>query len=331
MEFLLPIAAFLCGLLAGLVLGLRRRASAPPALSPSPAKPAVPEPPRPAPARVPAAGPSWSLLEPQALRAGELAQSASALAEAARENHESFGKCSQVAHELAAQVGKLHEYAVSASKEADSASVSAKEGISQVDRELAHVRDVKGALGRSSKLIGELREMSGSIGGFLTQISGIARKTNLLALNAGIEAARAGEAGKGFAVVANEIRVLAESSAKTVEDMTRILSGIQEHTDQVVAIIRANRELEESVELTESAGEIFGRIVEELEKNSGSLAMVGDSVSEQGRELVAFSGAIKHSMDQVRLLAESGERAALLSRSLEEQLSQLSQLGKRQP
>ncbi len=67
-----------------------------------------------------------------------------------------------------------------------------------------------------------------NIGNLTGDILSIAAKTNLLALNASIEAARAGEAGKGFAVVADEIRVLADGSKETANNIQQISKGVVE-------------------------------------------------------------------------------------------------------
>jgi methyl-accepting chemotaxis protein len=85
--------------------------------------------------------------------------------------------------------------------------------------------------------VGKLGESSAEIGEVIKSITSIAEQTNLLALNATIEAARAGEAGKGFAVVANEVKDLAQETAKATEDISRRVEQIQVDTEAAVAAI----------------------------------------------------------------------------------------------
>ncbi|TYP86547.1 methyl-accepting chemotaxis protein [Blastococcus xanthinilyticus] len=89
----------------------------------------------------------------------------------------------------------------------------------------------------TSVTIGRLGESSAEIGNVVKVITSIAEQTNLLALNATIEAARAGEAGKGFAVVANEVKELAQETAKATEDIARRVEAIQTDTGSAVQAI----------------------------------------------------------------------------------------------
>ncbi len=90
---------------------------------------------------------------------------------------------------------------------------------------------------RTNDTVSKLGESSVGIGNVVKVITSIAEQTNLLALNATIEAARAGEAGKGFAVVANEVKELAQETAKATEDISRRIEAIQTDTSGAVEAI----------------------------------------------------------------------------------------------
>ncbi|MBW3085533.1 hypothetical protein KEM60_01733 [Austwickia sp. TVS 96-490-7B] len=90
---------------------------------------------------------------------------------------------------------------------------------------------------RATGTVATLGDSSTQIGEVIKTITSIAEQTNLLALNATIEAARAGEAGKGFAVVANEVKDLAQETAKATEDISRKVEQIQLDTEAAVAAI----------------------------------------------------------------------------------------------
>ena len=83
------------------------------------------------------------------------------------------------------------------------------------------------ALGGSLRRVAEMTEL----------ISGVADQTRLLALNAGIEAARAGQAGRGFTVVAGQVKELAQTTARSTEQITRTIDALQRHAVEVAGTI----------------------------------------------------------------------------------------------
>ncbi len=139
-------------------------------------------------------------------------------------------------------------------------------------------------------VINRLGEGSQQIGNIIQVINTIAEQTNLLALNATIEAARAGEAGKGFAVVANEVKELAGQTAKATEEITRMITSIQDDTASAVKAV------EEITEIVAQVNDLANTIASAAEEQTATVSEIDQNIS---------AGA-----DQVRNVEEEAKEMA---------------------
>lgn len=152
---------------------------------------------------------------------------------------------------------------------ADSAQDTAKtaqNGGAVVARSVTEVQAIAQSVSSSAATLGSLGEKSQQIGEIVGVINDIADQTNLLALNAAIEAARAGEQGRGFAVVADEVRKLAEKTAKATSEISVMIKGIQEEVDgSIAAMQQATKQVDVGVSYSSQAGESLKSIIQGVE------------------------------------------------------------------
>ncbi|KAA0546605.1 methyl-accepting chemotaxis protein [Bacillus sp. BGMRC 2118] len=123
--------------------------------------------------------------------------------------------------------------------------------------------------------IHQVKEYSFSITNLVGMVKSIAEQTKLLALNASIEAARAGEAGKGFAVVANEVRNLANQSAKTTEEITKAIGNLENLTsDATEEFDQMHERIKSNLTMANDSKVTFDGLMKEIATVSGNLKSI---------------------------------------------------------
>lgn len=167
-------------------------------------------------------------------------------------------------------------------------------------------------------MIGSLEDKVKAISSVIDAITSISSQTNLLALNASIEAARAGEHGKGFAVVANEVRQLAEQSARSAEQVRSTIHELQNGTQHVI----------EQMNNTRNTFERQSTVVQDTEGIFESISsFIGDMQSRIHQVTTALQEMDTHKNDvskQIQILLATTEESAAaceeVSASSDEQL-----------
>jgi len=187
--------------------------------------------------------------------------------------------------------------------------------IHEIGRQVGHSAEIaRSAVDEASRTENEVTELAvtvAKIGDVVVLINDIAAQTNLLALNATIEAARAGEAGKGFAVVANEVKHLANQTAKATDEISGQINAVQGKTEKVVVAIKAI--LKTIIEVGEIAGSIASAVqqqtsaTQEIARNVEQAAAGTSDVS--GHVVGVQQAADQTNRDAATLLAASTELA----------------------
>jgi methyl-accepting chemotaxis protein len=158
-----------------------------------------------------------------------------------------------------------------------------------------------------------IAKSSSEISNIIGVIDDIAFQTNLLALNAGVEAARAGEAGKGFAVVAQEVRELAQRSAKAAKEIKSLIST-------------SGQQVHSGVDLVTKTGQSLQQIVVDVEEIDGNVKAIVEAAREQATGLNEINTAV-NSIDQgTQQNAAMVEQSTAASHSLAKEVASLNEL-----
>ena len=210
-----------------------------------------------------------------------------------------------IMEEMSTAVIQIANVTQSANHQSFLAQQEAGEGNAAVETAIKQMNAIYQKMKELAESVQRLGQRSEQIVHANAMIAGIARQTNMLALNASIEAARAGAAGKGFAVVADEVRKLSMQTGAAAEEVAHLVSSIQDETREVVSSTEAgSREVQTGLEVVGVARDTFKRIRDAMDE-------VARQIEEVAGSSAAISEKTRAAVDVIRAIDEvAGQTAA---------------------
>jgi methyl-accepting chemotaxis protein len=270
---------------------------------------------------------------------GQITQTVSEMARGADVQAASTMTMADSTTEMSGAASRMAQDANRAAAAVTTARTIAAQGEESLRSVVGEMSDMRRVLDQSAERMRTLSEFSHQIGAAVGLIEGIARQTNLLALNATIEAARAGEHGRGFAVVADEVRQLANSAVEASSRITIMVGQIQGEVDAAVsrmdegmqrvghsmgAIDGTNRAIREIVTVIGETDQLTATIASAaaslhglVERQVASLEQVAEVAREQAAHSQQVSANAQEQSVAVQIMAQEVRGLVQLSGDLD--------------
>ncbi|THE12329.1 HAMP domain-containing protein [Bacillus timonensis] len=233
-------------------------------------------------------------------------------------------KATEVVTEMNIGIQQIEVNAQTVSRTSVEAMGIVENGEQAIKESIQQMQNINTSVSDLGKIIYSLGERSEEINQIVNVISDIASQTNLLALNAAIEAARAGEHGKGFAVVADEVRKLAEQSAKSTESIRHLIGTIQEDTKQAVeSMNHGTEESAKGINVVNNAGSSFKQIQKFVDDVSSQIQEVSASIAQMTQGAQQVVEAVSEIDEIARKTTGQGQE---VSAATEEQLASMEEI-----
>lgn len=249
----------------------------------------------------------------------ELSASSSKIAQGTVSEKEKTQSLADASYEMNSAALEIAKTISGIAEAAEKSNNTAENGKQVVIEALAGMGKVAETSKLSSTVIASLSERSEQIGRVTLLISEIADQTNLLALNAAIEAARAGEQGRGFAVVADEVRKLAERSAKATKDIAEMIAHIQDDTHSALSSMeKETRAVSDTMRMTRDAEGVLHAIV----THAGEVSEMAQQIAAAAEELSTSSDTISADISDVAGITANTSADAQLIASTSREIAQ---------
>jgi methyl-accepting chemotaxis protein len=236
----------------------------------------------------------------------ELAKAIDQVAGGSQEQSHAVQQATDIVKQVSSAAEQTAGNAQGAANSAAHASDVAKQGKATVEKTIEGMRRINSTMQDVAAKISDLGKHSEQIGSMIAVIDDIAAQTNLLALNAAIEAARAGEQGRGFSVVADEVKKLAERTAKETKEIATLVGTVQKGVnDSIKASMDGAKQAEEGSQLANGAADALNQIMTAVT----SMASEIEQISAAAEEMSASSSEMVKVIDNISKTAEKNAAA----------------------
>ncbi len=220
----------------------------------------------------------------------EVSQGVHNVHESARVQSDATSSAAAGIEEITVSIGEVASHAAATRDSASVAADVSAQGADLSAQACATILALADTVKNSAAQVELLGNQSEEISRITGVIKEIADQTNLLALNAAIEAARAGEQGRGFAVVADEVRKLAERTAKATEEISTMIQSVQSETSKAVEGMRSGaQQVESGVQLVQEAQSSLHEINQQMARTEEMVNDISHSSDEQQQAMTLMA------------------------------------------
>lgn len=215
--------------------------------------------------------------------AHEMATTSQQVAGASALQSEAAASMAAAVEEMTVSINHVSESSLHAHSVTTQTGELSNAGNQAIEDTVAEMQRISTTVHQASSTIRDMGESSQRISSIVGVIKDVAEQTNLLALNAAIEAARAGEAGRGFAVVADEVRKLAERTAKATTEISDMVATVQGNADLAVGTMDETvARVTEGVNLARKTSESMLSINQGSQQVMDTVTDISNALREQG-------------------------------------------------